>query len=363
MKNFKIFNLVIGAVCGFCTLYNNAFCSDNNISSDTISKYFLDTKASNSTLNFQNGQKFLLNLHDLKEEFKIWKEKLEVELNKLDTKNTFFINKDNNIEFYRTLEKLDNEFMNICTSLCKKYENTRNNLNKNNHDLIKLLDNHMMLSSTANNYYEEYIKINKNNKFVHIKEDIPNELINEFVEFMNRENDKQFYLFGKELEQEYKTFKEIKYITSNDQFQKDESNSKFQEITEIMKNIESQNLELKEFRNKLSNCEQSKNKNNKTSYDIDLSHVNNCTKKICINGKIFNVSTEDMLKYRVLEFFDVYKTHQLESYQYDNNYIKNIENEFIQDLKVARTHNDKNIMHIFYEIRKYILQKSTSKLK
>ena len=82
--------------------------------------------------------------------------------------------------------------------------------------------------------------------------------------------------------------------------------------------------------------------------DIDFSKVNSCMKKLEINGKTFSVTTEDMLKYRVLRFFYLYN---IESDKDDNN----IWNEFTRDVEIAKENNDNSMLEIFSEIKDYLL--------
>ena len=278
MKSLNIFYLIIGFTCisGIC---DNA-CSNTDISSNLI-KYFSNIEATNSTMNFQGGQIFVLDLNDLKEELKDLKDRLKYRLqNYNNTQKIFSRNEDNISKFRKHLERIDNEFMNICTKLHEKYKNIHDNFSKYVYEFIELLAKHMELSSISNNYYEEYIRINKDNEFVRIKKDIPQKLVNKFIELINRENDKQFYLFGKELEQEYERFK--KHFETTYKSQSATSDS-LQKIVETMKNIELKNLKNFETVKLLIN-ELGKNidnfKSNSNLNEVEYSKLENKLKEV-----------------------------------------------------------------------------------
>ena len=124
------------------------------------------------------------------------------------------------------------------------------------------------------------IRINKDNEFVRIKKDIPQKLVNKFIELINRENDKQFYLFGKELEQEYERFK--KHFETTYKSQSATSDS-LQKIVETMKNIELKNLKNFETVKLLIN-ELGKNidnfKSNSNLNEVEYSKLENKLKEV-----------------------------------------------------------------------------------
>ena len=89
--------------------------------------------------------------------------------------------------------------------------------------------------------------------------------------------------------------------------------------------------------------------------DIDLSNINMGMKTININGKSFKVTSEDIMKYRVLRFF--YKNDIQQTVQDYNTILEELQS----DLKIAQENNDinnSNLISIFAEIRDYVFEKS-----
>ena len=122
-----------------------------------------------------------------------------------------------------------------------------------------------------------------------------------------------------------------------------------------------------------------------TSDDEFYNNITSGMKRIRVNGKLFEVSLEKMMKYRVLRFFDINHTNQLEEeekedlFQFaeknldseDNDPFKEPERnlkeedakimeELGRDLRIAKSNNDNKMIGILIEIQKHMIQKMSS---